>query len=79
MRILNRCPGPCLLAHPLLMTERERKLRLMLSGPRTDEPVALINQLGHLGKLATAEGHAALLDALSFCVPNAAAITRSAI
>jgi hypothetical protein len=69
-----------LLAHPLLMTERERKLRLMLSGPRADEPVALINQLGHLRKLATAEGHAALLDALPFSVPNAAAaITRSAI
>lgn len=50
-----------LLAHPLLMTERERKLRLMLSGPRADEPVAPINHLGHLRKLATAEGHAAYI------------------
>jgi hypothetical protein len=48
-----------LLAHPRLMTERERRLRLVLSGPRADEPVALTNQLGHLRKLATAEGHAA--------------------
>jgi hypothetical protein len=44
-----------LFTHPLLMTERERKLRLTLTGSRPDEPVAPINQLGHLRKLATAE------------------------
>ena len=45
-----------LFVHPLFMTERERKLRLTLTGPRPDEPVAPVNQLGPLRKLATAEG-----------------------
>jgi hypothetical protein len=38
------------------MTERERKLRLTFEAPRPDEPVAPINQLGHIRKLATAKG-----------------------
>ncbi len=45
-----------LFAHPLFMTERERKLRLTMTSPRPDEPAAPINQLGHLRKLATASG-----------------------
>ena len=41
---------------PLTMTERERKRRLMLRAPHPNEPVAPINQLGHMRKLSTAKG-----------------------
>jgi len=47
-----------LFTFPLTMTERERKLRLTFEAPRPDEPVAPINQLGHIRKLATAKGSA---------------------
>ncbi len=42
--------------HPLTMLERERKLRLRLNASNPDEPLAPINQIGHLRRLANAKG-----------------------
>ena len=42
--------------HPLTMVERERKIRLRYTGPIAGEPVAPINQIGHMRTLATAKG-----------------------
>jgi hypothetical protein len=41
---------------PLMITERERVRREALTSPVANEPAAPINQLGHMARLATAQG-----------------------
>ena len=44
---------------PLRVLERERKIRMENKSPSADEPVAPINQLAHLRRLASAKGRLA--------------------
>jgi hypothetical protein len=44
---------------PLRVLERERKIRMETAPPNPDEPVAPINQLAHMRKLASAKGRLA--------------------
>jgi hypothetical protein len=44
---------------PLRVLERERKIRMENTAPNPDEPVAPINQLAHMRKLASAKGRLA--------------------